>query len=161
MSKVLTLKELKLAGACSTQLALFSEKFGTSVEVTEKLCLTVASEFRWKWASENLLSPIAHVEFDRVWHLAWAKYQRVSDSAWADYSRLCIPARAAYERVSIPASGKYDQVRVSARSEYERIRTSARTEYERVRVSARAEYDRVCAVMFARLFNQSNVKVKS
>jgi hypothetical protein len=54
--RTLTLQTLIDEDACSQQVDLFRAKFGESVEVTEALCRSVASEFDWDWAAHNLLS---------------------------------------------------------------------------------------------------------
>jgi hypothetical protein len=55
-SRTLTLQTLIDKRACVEQIDLFRAKFGESVEVTEALCRSVASEFDWHWAGNNLLS---------------------------------------------------------------------------------------------------------
>ena len=71
-------------GACYAQVELFRAKFGESVRVTQRLCVSVADAFDWNWAAGHLLSKPA-----------WAEYERVTAPAW----RVWAPARAEYERV--------------------------------------------------------------
>ena len=78
----LTIKMLKDAGACASELERLKGLFGSSVEITEEFCVKHASECDWVWAS-RLLSLEAREEFDRVMASAWAEYNRVMASAWA------------------------------------------------------------------------------
>jgi hypothetical protein len=77
MSRTLTLQILIDKGACLEQVELFRAKFGTSVRVTQRLCVSVADAFAWDWAAQHLLSA----------------------PAWAEYVRVKAPARAEYVRV--------------------------------------------------------------
>ena len=51
MSRTLTLQTLIDKGACSEQVELFRAKFGESVRVTQRLCVSVADAFDWDWAT--------------------------------------------------------------------------------------------------------------
>ncbi|MDR3562068.1 MAG: hypothetical protein P4N59_11620, partial [Negativicutes bacterium] len=62
MQKIITLGQLRTAGACQNQRKLFEETFGNSVEITEEICLAHANKFCWDWAAKNLLSPKAWAE---------------------------------------------------------------------------------------------------
>src|SRR6185295_17160384 len=108
--RTLTLAQLKAAGACANQRALFEKTFGTRVEITEALCLEHAASFGWGWASAHLLSPAAQAEYDRVTAPAWAEYDRVCASAQAEYNRVTAPAQAEYDRVRAAAQAEYDRV---------------------------------------------------
>jgi hypothetical protein len=137
----ITLAQLKSAGACSDQVAIFKVKFGKSVVVTEAVALEVANSFDWNWAAAYLLSAPALAEYERVCAPALAEYERVRAPALAEYERVCAPALAEYERVCAPAW-----------AEYERVSATALAEYDRVRAPALAEYERVRATTFARLY---------
>ena len=81
-------------GACANQVELFRSTFGDSVNVTQKLCVSVADKFNWAWAAQHLLTPKANAEYDRVEAPAWAEYKRVTAQAWAEYDRLMARAFA-------------------------------------------------------------------
>ena len=85
-SRVLTLAALKRKGACADQIALFRDKFGDSVVVTEALCVEHAAAFSWSWGAENLLSAPA-----------LAAHQAAIAPARAAYQAAIAPARAAYQ----------------------------------------------------------------
>ena len=114
------LSDLRAAGACADQVALFEARFGDGVDVTEALCLSVADLFDWNWAAGYLLPALARVE-----------YRRALAPALAEYERTVAPARAEYERALAPAWTEYDRA-------------------DRALAPARAEYDRAAAVSFAR-----------
>lgn len=53
---VLTLKFLEDHNACAPQRRRFRRRFGKRVNITIKLCRSVAYGFLFDWASENLLT---------------------------------------------------------------------------------------------------------
>jgi hypothetical protein len=130
MSKVLTLQTLIDKRACRAQVDLFRQTFGASVEITPALCESVAAQFDWTWASNNLLTPAARAEYERVRGPALAEGKRVQGAALAEYKRVQGPAYA----------------------ECKRVTDAALAEYERVQGAAIAEYERVCARTFGQLF---------
>ena len=143
MSRTLTIQTLIGKGACPEQVELFRAKFGESVRVTQRLCVSVADAFAWNWAAQHLLSTLAWAEYVRVKAPAQAKYERVEAAAWAEYGRVTAPAWPEYERV-----------RAAAWAEYERVTAAAGAECWRVRAPALAEYGRVTARTFAKLYNE-------
>ena len=88
MSRTLTLQTLIDKGACSEQVELFRTRFGTSVRVTQRLCVSVADAFAWGWAAQHLLSAPAWAEYVRVNAAAQAEHERVWAAAWAEYDRV-------------------------------------------------------------------------
>ena len=78
----ITLRHLKLKGACSEQVALFQKHFGQGGEVTLEKCLSVADVFDWSWAARNLLSPAADTEYERAKASALAEYERAKAAAF-------------------------------------------------------------------------------
>ena len=69
-----------------------------------------AGEFRGLGVAEELLTPSA-----------WAEYERVKASAWAEYERVKASALAEYERVKASALAEYERVEASTWAEYERV----------------------------------------
>ena len=88
MSRTLTLQTLIDKGACYAQVELFRAKFGESVRVTQRLCVSVADAFDWNWAARHLLSKPARAEYERVTAPARAEYERVKAAAWAECGRV-------------------------------------------------------------------------
>ena len=89
----LTIKMLKNAGACASELKRLKGLFGSSVEITEEFCIEHASECNWDWA-RRLLSPVARAEYERVRAPARAEYDRVVAAAWAERDRVVAAAWA-------------------------------------------------------------------
>ena len=125
MTNTLTIKDLRVAGACEKQVKLFEQHFGDGGTVTLAKVRKVASLFDWNWAALHLLSRAGRAEYKRATAPARAEYERVRDSAWAEYYRVRASAWA-----------EYDRVRASAWDEYERVSASALAEYKRVKASA-------------------------
>jgi hypothetical protein len=71
-SRILHLKTLQELDACADQVRLFRKCFGESIRVTKALCVKVAQDFNFDWAAQNLLTPAA-----------WAEHQRVAARAFA------------------------------------------------------------------------------
>jgi hypothetical protein len=76
MASTLKVQTLIRKGACKDQVSLFRDRFGNSVEVTEALCLSVARNFDFIWAAQNLLTPTAFAEYRRAVMPVWAAYTR-------------------------------------------------------------------------------------
>ena len=125
MTNTLTIKDLRVAGACEKQVKLFEQHFGDGGTVTLAKVRKVASLFDWNWAARYLLSPARRAE-----------YERVRDSALAEYERVRAPALAEYEGIRASALAEYEHVRAPAWAEYKRVRAPAWAEYERFIASA-------------------------
>jgi hypothetical protein len=110
VSRTLTLKTLIDKGACDAQVELFRAKFGESVRVTQRLCVSVVDAFDWNWAARHLLSAPALAEYRRVKAAAWAEYRRVKAAAPAEYGRVAAAAWAEYRRVTAAAPAEYGRV---------------------------------------------------
>jgi hypothetical protein len=76
--KPITLQMLVEAGACQDQVDLFEKLFGKSVVPTRELALKHAGQFRWHWASENLLTSRSLKAYDRAIAPAWKAFE----AAW-------------------------------------------------------------------------------
>lgn len=114
LARPLSVETLRARGACERAQALFRERWGDSVEVTEARCVSVADLFDWDCAAQKLLSPTAWAEYRRAGAPASDEYRRACASAWAEYRRADAPALAAYERARVAASDKYGRVRATA-----------------------------------------------
>src|SRR5208282_2710189 len=84
--------------ACQEQVDLFRAKFGESVDITEELCVSVATEFNFDWAAQELLTAPALAEYECVTAQALAEYERVTAQAQAEYKRVTTQAWAEYQR---------------------------------------------------------------
>ena len=135
-SRILTIRRLIKAGACTDQVVLFHKTFGSRVNVTVDRAVAVADKFDFAWAARNLLSSAARADYKRVTAAARADYKRVKAAALADYERVTAPAWADYERVGAAALADYDRVRAAAVADYVRVTAPARADHERVRAAA-------------------------
>ena len=131
----LTIAQLRKARACASELKRLKIIFGSSVVITEKLCVDHADDCSWDWAARNLLSRPASAEYNRVTAPAWAEYNRVRTPAWAEYDRATAAAWAEYNRVTASALVEYDRATAAALAEYNRA--TART-FARLWISDRA-----------------------
>ena len=85
---VLTIHQLIEARACTEQVRKFKRMFGDAVDITPELCVSVATEFDWDFASLHFLSREALAEYHRVTAPARAEYNRVTAQAAAEYTRV-------------------------------------------------------------------------
>ena len=122
VSRTLTLETLRAKHACAEQVKRFKATFGESVEITEALCASVATQFDFNWVAENLLSPAALAEYQRVTAPALAEYERVKAPALAEYQRVVAPALTEYQRVTAPPRAEYERVTGPALAEYQRVK---------------------------------------
>lgn len=114
MSKYVTLAQLREAGACSNQLALFEKLFGGCAKVTEQTCLAVYDKFDWDWAAENLLIEPAQ-----------NMYQEAERVAWYIYSEAMLSARDTYYKTTIFAWKIYEEAETSNWSTYDKAKAKA------------------------------------
>jgi hypothetical protein len=82
-SRILKVKQLEEASACSDRVDLFKELFGDEVKVTVSLAKKHYNKFDWDWAANYLLSVPARAEYKKVIASARAEYKKVIASAWA------------------------------------------------------------------------------
>jgi len=102
----ITKRMLQAKGACASQVTLFAETFPHGTEITEAVCLSVDDKFDWNWAAQNLLSPKADAEYQRVRAQADAEYERVRAQADAEYERVRAQVYAEYQRVRAQTFGR-------------------------------------------------------
>ena len=88
----ITLKQLRLKGACSEQVELFKATFGESSEVTMDNAVKYADKFDWTWAAEHLLPAPA-----------WKAYQEAMATADKAYEEATAPAGKAYREAKATA----------------------------------------------------------
>ena len=101
--KTVSLRKLKLLGACTQQVYLFRQMFGDRCTVSVDLCVAHAAQFDWYWAAQELLSAPARRAYDE----AVAPARRAYDEAVA-------PARRARDEAYAPACKAYDEAYATA-----------------------------------------------
>ena len=134
MCKIITLSQLKAAGACANALQRFAAAFGESTPVTLALAGKYADKFDWEWAASYLLPMPTRTEYEIVVAQARGGYSRAIEEAWADYEEAIDPAQAEYDR-----------------AEYARVKCN------RTIASAQAKYDRACARAWATLYIKEGI----
>ena len=93
----ITLKQLRLLGACKPQVELFKETFGTEVELTEANAIRYGALFDIDWIASKVL------QGDKL-----DDYGAKCAPLWADYRAKCAPLDADYwaKRATLDADYK-------------------------------------------------------
>lgn len=104
--KILSLQTLIDKGACLSQVELFREKFGESVEVTESLANQVVHEFDFDWAARHLLSTPTYKEYKKLCAPAYEEYKKMRDLVYKEYKTVCGLAYEEYKKVCAIAFAK-------------------------------------------------------
>jgi hypothetical protein len=165
MCKIITLSQLKAAGACANALQCFAAAFGESVQVTPSLAGKYADQFSWDWAADNLLPAPARAAYDRATERAWAEYETAAAPARVKYAAATAAARVKYAAAAAPAlallnsppSEQDGVARAHLWAKYDRDRERAQVEYDRAAAAALAEYDRTCARAWAHLYIKEGI----
>jgi hypothetical protein len=154
MCKIITLAQLKAAGACADALQRFAAAFGESTPVTPSLACKHADQFDWDWAADNLLSAAAQVEYDQAVKRAQVEYETAAAPARVKYAAAAAPALAL---LNSPPSEQDGVARAHLWAKYDRDRERAQVEYDRAAAAALAEYDRTCARAWAHLYIKEGI----
>ena len=110
----ITLKQLRLKGACWEQADLFKAAFGEKVEVTMDNAVQYADKFDWTWAAEHLLPAPALKAYEeavapagKAYREAVAPAEKAYQEAMATAGKACreamAPAEKAYLEAAAPA----------------------------------------------------------
>ena len=145
MRNIITLSQLKVAGACADALRRFATAFGESTPVTLALACKHADQFNWDWAADNLLSAAAQVEYDQAVKRAQVEFDQAVARARAEYVMAATPAWTAYDRAVAPPK---DTTFARARAECREATALPWATYTEAVARARAEYATV--FLFAR-----------
>jgi len=86
--------------------------------------------------SEQLLTPEAWGEYEKITKPALAEYDKTRLAAWAEYEKIRNAALAKYYKIVKPALAKYEKIRDAARAEYEKICNAALAKYEKTYLAA-------------------------
>jgi hypothetical protein len=92
----ITLKQLRLLGACTGQVALFKATFGAKVEITEAVCKEHGSKFDTDWLAAKLFSRELYKEYRAKRAPFLKEYQAKRDQFYAEYRVKCAPLDAEY-----------------------------------------------------------------
>jgi hypothetical protein len=125
MTTVITLAQLREAGACKSQLDLFKKRFGESVRVTEELAIQYGPEFDTEWAAMNLLSPSVYDEYVAALAPVRATRDAAVDSIYAKFVSTRNSIYDAYTAAAEAADDAHDTAVASADAIYETAGASA------------------------------------
>ena len=96
--KTITLSQLQVKKACSRQINLFTNTFGTEVKATKANAVKAAKAgFDIGWASKNLLTPTAWEAYVAARKPASKAYGAAKQHAYEAYKAVEKPAWEAYE----------------------------------------------------------------
>ena len=134
--KTVSIRKLKLLGACTQQVELFHQLFGDRCTVSVDLCVAHAAQFDWSWAAQKLLSATAC----RAYPEAYATACRVCDEALATagkaYGEAIALARKARDEAIAPARKAYDEAIATAYKAYDEAYATAGKAYAEAKARA-------------------------
>ena len=110
----ITLKQLRLKGACWEQAQLFEAAFGEAVEVTMDNALKYADKFDWTWAAEHLLPAPAEKAYWEATAPARKAYQEAKATALKAYREAVATAGKAYWKATSTAGKAYQEAVATA-----------------------------------------------
>jgi hypothetical protein len=114
----ITLKQLRLKGACWEQADLFKAAFGEAVEVTMDNALKYADKFDWTWAAEHLLPAPAETAYWEATAPARKAYEEAMATARKAYQEAMATAGKAYQEAAAPALKAYQEAAAPALKAY-------------------------------------------
>ena len=123
----ITLKKLRLLGACSGQVELFKARFGTYVEITEELILEHGKDFDLSWLARKLFTSEQYADYEAkrapLYYAVkraplyadyeakraplYADYAAKRDALLGDYEAKCVVLYADYEAKLAPITADY------------------------------------------------------
>ena len=115
----ITLKQLRLKGACWEQADLFKAAFGEAVEVTMDNALKYADKFDWTWAAEHLLPAPAEKVYWEATAPARKAYQEAKATALKAYREAVATAGKAYWKATATAGKAYQEAVATALKAYQ------------------------------------------
>jgi len=121
----ITLKQLRLKGACWEQADLFKAAFGEAVEVTMDNALKYADKFDWTWAAEHLLPAPAEKAYWEATAPARKAYEEAMATARKAYEEAVAPVWKAYQKAKATALKAYREAAAPAEKAYEEARATA------------------------------------
>ena len=115
----ITAKILEDKNACPSQLHKFRKLFPDGVEVTAAVCISVADEFDWDWAANNLLPPSFLADYEAKEVSLWKDYDAKVASPRADYNAKVAPLWADYNAKVAPLWADYNAKKAPLLADYE------------------------------------------
>jgi hypothetical protein len=115
----ITLRQLKLLGACTSQINLFKEIFGTEIEITEDIVNKHGAKFDTDWLAKNVLPSEKYADYRAKRAPLYADYKAKCDLLYADYKAKCDLLYADYEAKLDSLCADYKAKRELLHAEYE------------------------------------------
>ena len=132
----ITLKQLRLKGACWEQAQLFEAAFGEAVEVTMDNAVKYADKFNWQWAAEHLLLATALKAYEEAMATAGKAYQKAMATAGKAYREAVAPAGKAYREAMATVWKAYLEAVAPAWKAYEEATAPAGKAYREAKATA-------------------------
>jgi len=114
----ITLKQLRLIGACEPQVELFKETFGTEAELTVENAIRYGALFDIEWIANKVLKG------DKL-----TDYGAKRDALDADYGAKLAPLFADYEAKLAALDADYEAKRAPLDADYEAKRDALVADY--------------------------------
>ena len=121
----ITLKQLRLLGACSGQVELFKARFGTYVEITEELILEHGKDFDLSWLALKLFTSEQYADFEAKCAPLDADYEAKLDALDAEYEAKYEALLGDYEAKRAPLDADYAAKRAALWEGYKAKRALA------------------------------------
>ena len=128
--KSITVEMLQAHGACTSQVKLFRELFGETVDVTVEVCVLHASEFYLGWAASTLFPASIMADYR-------AKLKIIDDDYWAKRQ---------------PIRDDSDAKLKIIRDDYQAKRKIIDDDYDAKLEIIEADYEAKCAPLFAECY---------
>ena len=84
----ITLRQLKLLGACTSQVELFKEIFGTEVILTEEIVKKHGAKFDITWLANKMLTDEKFDDYEAKCNTLYANYEAKRNTLDADYEAI-------------------------------------------------------------------------
>jgi hypothetical protein len=121
----ITVKQLRMMKACDSQVELFKQTFGESVELTRELVLAHASKFDLHWFACDYLKGNKLEAYQKARASALEAYYREIASVWDAYNRETVSAWEACQKEIALAREAWQKERSLAREACQKAIDSA------------------------------------
>jgi hypothetical protein len=147
----ITLKQLRLIGACEPQVELFKATFGTEVELTEANAVQYGALFDIDWLASELLKGDKLADYRAKRDTLYADYEAKRDALDADYWAKGDPSDADYKAKRDALFADYRAKRYTLDADYEAKRYPLDADCEAKRDALDADYKAKRATAFVEL----------
>jgi hypothetical protein len=121
----ITVRKLKSLGACTSQVNLFEEIFGQSVELTEAVVKEHGAKFDTNWLASKVLTSTQYADYEAKLAPLDADYQAKLAPLDADYKAKLAPLDADYKAKLALLYADYDAKRALLYADYKAKRAFA------------------------------------